>query len=125
MRLSTLLALLLSLGCATTQLPPTSGFEETLRVYRFSKGKKALAVAVDENGKKAFAVLYGSWSQASANEKALVECTRNAEQRGVQATCYLFATGDEAAPSTLRGCAEGRIGARRCALQQQYPLDGD
>jgi len=125
MRHPVMLALLLSLGCATTQLTPTSGFEETLHVYRHSKGKKALAVAVDESGKKAFAVLYGSWSQTSANEKALVECSKNAEKSGVQATCYLFATGDEAAASTLRGCAEGRIGARRCALQQQYPLDGD
>ena len=44
----TLLALLLSLGCATTQLAPTSGFEETLDVYRLSRGKKALALAVDE-----------------------------------------------------------------------------
>ena len=80
---------------------------------------------VHRNGatSKAFAVLYGSWSQASANEKALVECSKNAERSGVQATCYLFAAGDEAAASTLRGCAEGRIGARRCALQEQYPLN--
>jgi len=125
MRLPIMLALLLVLGCAATQLSPSSGLEETLRVYSHSKGKKALAVAADENGKRAFAVLYGSWSQASANEKALVECSKNAERSGVQATCYLFATGDEAAPSTLRGCAEGRIGAKRCALQEQYPLGGD
>jgi len=125
MRLPLLLALLLSLGCATTELDRTSGFEETLHVYSLSKGKKALAVAVDENGKRAFAALYGSWSQASADEKALVECTENAERSGVEATCYLFAIGDEAAPSTLRGCAEGRIGARRCALQEQYPLASD
>jgi hypothetical protein len=122
MRIPGMLALLLSLGCATTQLPPASSFEETLDVYRHSKGKKALALAVDENGKKAFAVLYGSLTQASANEKALVGCSKNAERSGVQATCYLFATGDEAAASTLRGCAEGRIGARRCALQEQHPL---
>jgi hypothetical protein len=125
MRLPTMLALLLSLGCATTQLPPASGFEETLDVYRHSKGEKALAVAVDENGKKAFAVLYGHWSQTSANEKALVGCSENAEKSGVQATCYLFATGDEAAASTLRGCAEGRIGEKRCAFQEQYSLGGD
>ena len=125
MRLSIMLALLLSLGCATTQLAPASGFEEALGVYRLSGGKKALALAVDENGKKAFAVLYGSWSQTSANEKALAACSAKAAKSGVQATCYLFATGDEAAPSTLRGCAEGRIGARRCALQRQYPLGGN
>jgi hypothetical protein len=121
----TLLALLLSLGCATTQLAPSGGFEEALDVYRLSSGKKALALAVDENGKKAFAALYGSWSQKSADRKALDGCNRNAARRGIQAQCYLFATGDEAAPATLRGCAEGRIGARRCALQQQYPLGGN
>jgi len=121
----TLLALLLSLGCATTQLAPSGGFEEALDVYRLSSGKKALALAVDENGKKAFAALYGSWSQKSADRKALDGCNRNAARRSIQAQCYLFATGDEAAPTTLRGCAEGRIGARRCALQQQYPLGGN
>ena len=72
MRLPPVLALLLSLGCATTQLPPASGFEETLDVYRHSKGKKAL-----------------------------VECSKNAERSGVQATCYLFATGDE--PAAING----------------------
>lgn len=121
----TLLALLLAIGCATTQLDPTSGFEETLEVYRLSRGKKAFAVAVDENGKKAFAVLFGSLSQEDANEKALAQCNENAARNAVQAPCYLFAIGADAAPATLRGCAEGRIGARRCALQQQHPLGGD
>lgn len=122
---STLIALLLGLSCATTQLPPSSGFEEALDVYRLSKGKKALALAADESGKRAFAALYGSWSQGSADEKALAACNENAATSGVEAPCYLFARGDEAAPSTLRGCAEGRIGAKRCALQRQYPLGGD
>lgn len=125
MRFPALLALLLGLGCATTQLAPTGGFEETLDVYRLSRGKKALALAVDENGKKAFSVLWGSWTQGSANRKALDACNRKAARSGVQAQCYLFAIGDEAAPATLRGCAEGRISARRCALQRQTPLGGD
>jgi hypothetical protein len=125
MPLYTLLALLLGLGCATTQLAPTSGFEETLEVYRFSSGKKALAVAADENGKRAFSVLYGAWSQKSANRKALAACNAKAARHGVEAQCYLFAIGDQAAPSTLRGCAKGWIGARRCALQQQHPLGGN
>jgi len=120
-----MLTLLPSLGCATTQLAPSGGFEETLGVYRLSSGKKALALAADENGKKAFAALYGSWSQGSANQKALAECNKNAARSGVQAPCYLFATGDEAAPTTLQGCANGRIGARRCALQQQYGIGGN
>ena len=125
MRIPTLLVLLLSLGCATTQLAPSSGFEETLEVYLLSSGKKALAVAADENGKKAFSVLYGDWSQKSANRKALAACNAKAAKHGVEAQCYLFAIGDQAAPSTLRGCAKGWIGARRCALQQQHPLGGN
>jgi len=125
MRLTTLLVLLLGLGCATTQLAPTSKFEETLDVYRFSSGKKALALAADENGRKAFSVLYGDWSQKSANRKALAGCNAKAARHGIDAQCYLFAIGDEAAPSTLRGCAKGWIGARRCALQQQHPLGGN
>ncbi len=124
MPLPTLLALLLALGCATTQLAPTSGFQETLDVYLLSSGKKALALAADENGKKAFSVLYGDWSQKSANRKALAACNAKAARHRVEAQCFLFAIGDEAAASTLRGCAKGWIGARRCALQQQHPLGG-
>ncbi len=124
MRLSTLLVLLLGLGCATTQLAPASGFEGVLDVYRFSSGKKALALAADEKGKKAFSVRSGDWSQKSANRKALAACNAKAARHGVEAQCYLFAIGDEAAPSTLRGCAKGWIGAKRCALQRQHPLGG-
>ena len=119
-----LFTLLAGLACTTTQLPPASGFEEALDVYRLSSGKKAMAVAVDEEGRKEFSVLYGAWRQKSANEKALAFCNQKAARRGIEAQCYLFAIGDEAAPSTLRGCAEGWIGARRCALQKQYPLGG-
>jgi hypothetical protein len=125
MRFPTLLALLLGLGCATTELAPSSGFEEALDVYRLSSGKKALALAADESGRKVFYAHYGGWSQKSADEKALAACNSNAARKGIEAQCYLFASGDEAAPSTVRGCAEGRIGAKRCALQQQYPLGGD
>jgi hypothetical protein len=125
MRFSTVLALLLGLGCTTTQLGPTHGFEEALGVYLLSSGKKALALAADESGRKVFYAHYGGWSQKSADEEALAACNRTAAMKGIEAQCYLFASGDEAAPSTLRGCAEGRIGAKRCALQQQYPLGGD
>ena len=125
MRFPTVLALLVGLGCTTTQLGPSGGFEETLDVYLLSSGKKALALAADESGRKVFYAHYGGWSQKSAEEEALAECNRAAADKGVEAQCYLFASGDEAAPSTLRGCAAGQIGAKRCALQQQYPLGGD
>jgi hypothetical protein len=122
--LPALFALVAGVACTTTQLPPAHGFEEALGVYRLSSGKKALAVAVDEKGRKEFSVLYGAWRQKSANEKALAFCNQKAARRGIEAQCYLFAVGDAAAPSTLRGCAEGWIGERRCALQKQYPLGG-
>ncbi len=125
MRLPTLLALLLGLGCVATQLPTTSGFEEALDLYRLSSGKKAMALAMDKSGSKAFSFYYGHLLQKSANRKALAACNAKAARGGVEAQCYLFAIGDEAAPSTLRGCTKGWIGARRCALQQQYPLGGD
>ena len=48
-----------------------------------------------------------------------------AQVKGIDAQCYLFAVGDEAAPSTLKGCAMGRISERRCAFQRRYPLGGN
>jgi hypothetical protein len=124
MRFFTLLALSLILGCAGTQPAPTRGFAETLDLYRASGGKKALALAADENGRKAFAIVHGSWRQKSADEKALATCNEGAARDGVLAQCFLFASGDEEAASTHRGCAAGRIGATRCALQRQYSLGG-
>jgi hypothetical protein len=124
MRILTLLALSLVLGCAGTQPAPSHGFAEMLDLYRASGGKKALALAADENGKKVFAVVHGTLRQKSADKKALAICNERAARRGVLAQCYLFASGDEEAASTVRGCSEGRIGAARCALQRRYSLGG-
>jgi hypothetical protein len=124
MRFFTLLALSLILGCAGTQPAPSRGFAEMLDLYRTAGGKKALALAADENGKKAFAIANGRWRQKSADEKALTTCNEGAAKSGVLAQCYLFASGDEEAAPTLSGCAEGRIGAKRCALQRQYSVGG-
>jgi hypothetical protein len=124
MRFFTLLALSLILGCAGTQPAPSRSFAEILDLYRTSGGKKALALAADENGKKAYVIVHGTWRQKSADEKALATCNERAARSGVLAQCYLFASGDEENASTLRGCAEGRIGATRCALQRQYSVGG-
>jgi hypothetical protein len=125
MRVATLLTLVLFLGCSTTMLAPDSGFEEVMGAYHLSGGKKALALAVDERGKKAYAVRSGDWRQKSCNRKALAACNAKAARHGIEAQCYLFAIGDEAAPSTLKGCAKGRIGEKRCAFQRQHPLGGN
>ena len=96
-----------------------------LGAYQLSGGKKALALAVDANGRKAYSVRSGDWRQKSSNRKALAACNSKAARHGVQAQCYLFAIGDEAAPSTLKGCAMGRISEKRCAFQRRYPLGGN
>ena len=125
MRVATLLTLVLFLGCSTTMPAPDSGFEEVLGAYHLSGGKKALALAVDEKGRKAYSVRSGDWRQKSSNRKALAACNSKAARHGVKAQCYLFAVGDEAAPSTLKGCAMGRISEKRCAFQRRYPLGGN
>jgi len=124
MRFFTLLALSLILGCAGTQPAPSRGFAEMLDLYHASGGKKALALAADENGNKAFAIASGRLRQKSADQKALATCNEGAAKRGILAQCYLFASGDEEAASTLRGCSKGKIGATRCALQRQHSLGG-
>ena len=114
------LAALLLAGACTTTLEGAASFPEAVRLYRLSDDKKALAVAVDERGRRVWGVMFGSLRQESANEKALEECTRNAARAGVRTTCHLFAIGDDQAPATVGACKEGRISAKRCALQSSY-----
>jgi hypothetical protein len=114
-------AALLGAGCATTErVGDSATFAETVELYRLGDEHKALAVAVNERGRRAWGVLYGSFSEDDAREKALAECRSNAERAGVDAACHLFAVDEAAARDTVRACAEGRIGAQRCALQEQY-----
>jgi hypothetical protein len=115
-----LLAALAISACRTTQLEPTATLDEAVRIYRLSKDAKAMAVAADEYGKRTWGVFYGALRQDKANEEALAGCERNAARAGVRAPCYLFAIGDQPAAETVRGCAEGRIGPRRCAVQSQH-----
>jgi hypothetical protein len=114
------LAVLATAACRTTQLEPTATLEEAVRVYRLSKDAKAMAIAADEGGRRTWGVLYGGLRQEKANEEALAACERNAARAGVRAPCYLFAIGDRQAAETVRACAQGRIGPRRCAVQAQY-----
>jgi hypothetical protein len=114
------LAAVVAAACPTTQLEPTATLEEAVRVYRLSKDPKAMAIASDEYGQRAWGVFYGGLRQERATEEALAACERNAARAGVRAPCYLFAIGDQPAQQTVRACAEGRIGPRRCAVQSRY-----
>ena len=114
------LALLATSACRTTRLDSTSSFQETVAIYRETDDPKALALAADEYGKKTWGVAYGGFSEERSAEEAMALCERNAANSGVRAPCYLFAVGNRPAADTVRACAEGRIGPRRCAAQGQY-----
>lgn len=119
-----LLALAAGFGtaCKTTRVGETASFEEAVRTYAVAKGRKALALAADENGRRAWGAQYGKSfsSEERAIREALDECDANARRYGVQAECHLFAVGDQPARETLDKCGARRINEKRCALQQQY-----
>ena len=120
---STLLAASLAATVAcTTRLgqPARRGFGEAVRLYALGGEKKALALAVNENGQLAYGALYESLRQGDANERALEECRANARKNRIDAPCFLFAIGNAEAPDTVSGCAQGRIPQPRCIIQQRY-----
>ena len=108
-------------GC-TTRLgqPGGGGFGEAVRLYALGGEKKALALAVDPDGRLAYGALYESARQASANDRALAECRSNAARERIGAACHLFAVGNAEAPQTVEGCARRSIPEARCILQQRY-----
>ena len=108
----------LTLSCVTT-LDSASTFPETLEMYRLQSGTRALAVAVDESGRRAWGV-YEAPLQGTANKRALEVCRGNAARVGIRAPCFLFAESDAQSEETLIGCGEGRIPRSRCALQSRY-----
>ena len=125
MTLRRLLPLLLALGalagCETPRLTGAATFEEAVRTYAAAKGSKALALAADERGKRAWGAQYGrSTSEERAIRDALAECDDSARRLGVEAQCFLFAIGNEEARSTLEKCGAGRIPAKRCQAQQRF-----
>jgi hypothetical protein len=117
-----LAAALLAAGCETTRVGETYTFEEAVRTYAQAEGRKALALAADEKGKRAWGAQYGKRisSQERATREALEECDENARRLGVQSECYLFAVGDRQARSTLEKCSARRINQRRCLAQEKY-----
>jgi hypothetical protein len=117
------LPLVLGLACSTlqaTRVGEPSTLQDAIRVYRTSEGKKAMALAVDDRGRRAWGAFYKSKLQSLANEEALEECTRNAGRAAVDAPCHLLAEGDASSPETLADCRAGKVSRERCEAQKRY-----
>ena len=93
-----------------------------MRTYAVADGRKALALAADEKGKRAWGAQYGKKisSEERATREALEECDKNAQRLGVQSECHLFAVGSRQARSTLEKCSAHRINKKRCMDQEKY-----
>ncbi len=114
-------ALLVAAGCQTTRVGEASSFEEAVRTYREAEGRKALALAVDERGRRAWGAQYGrSLSQDRTLREALEECDASAKRQGVQAQCYLFAVGNRQSKATVEKCEDREINPRRCRAQANH-----
>jgi hypothetical protein len=110
-------------GCEAlraTRVGEPATLNEALTVYRNAKEKKAIAVAVDESGKRTWGAFYHARLQSFASEQAVEECERNADKFGVRAECWLFAEGDEPAESTGTACRRETPNKRRCAFQDRF-----
>ena len=123
----TLLLLALALGAGSgcealraTRVGQPATLGEALQVYRNADEKKAIAIAVDEAGKRTWGAFYHARLQSFANEQALEECERNAAGNRIGAKCWVFAEGDEPAEDTATACRRGEPNAKRCALQDRF-----
>jgi hypothetical protein len=81
-------------GPAPLSLGPALPFEEAIAEYRTYGGEKAFALAVAEDGRRAWGYGFGFRTTQLATERALLECRRGVERRGLQATCEVYAVGD-------------------------------
>lgn len=70
-------------------------FLKAFQEYAAKSGNKAMALALDSDGRSAYVGVSGSATQSEANEEALSECTRFKAQSGVQENCRLYAVGDK------------------------------
>ena len=70
-------------------------FMQAFLEYARKPGSKAIALALDKDGKSAFGSVARHATQKEANEDALSECTRFKTQAGIQASCRLYAVGDQ------------------------------
>lgn len=81
-------------GPAPLSLGPDLPFEEAIAEYRTYGGEKAFALAVAEDGRRAWGYGFGFRTTQLATERALLGCRRGVERRGLQATCEVYAVGD-------------------------------
>jgi hypothetical protein len=117
------LSLTAAIGCASLQATrvgrPTT-LHEALSIYREADEKKAIAIAVDQGGKRTWGAFYHAELQGFANEQALAECERNVLEHRIRAECWLFAEGDEPSSDTTLACRSGKPNAKRCAYQDRF-----
>lgn len=70
-------------------------FLKAVQAYNTRSGYKAMAFALDSDGKWAYGSISGWATQAGANEEALSECAKFKLKSGAESTCRLFAVGDK------------------------------
>lgn len=70
-------------------------FLQAFQEYTKKSASKAIALALDSDGKAAFGSVARHATQQAANEGALSECTRLKTPHGVRADCRLYAVGDK------------------------------
>jgi hypothetical protein len=72
-----------------------AAFLAPFQAYTTDAGAKAIALALDKDGRFAHAVVARHPVQAEANGEALADCERYRAQAGIQEPCRLFAVGDK------------------------------
>ena len=76
-----------------TRLP--AEFEQALERYAAKPGSKAIALALDANGRFAYGIIAAHSTQADANAEALEECARYRSQSSIGGACRLYAAGEK------------------------------
>jgi len=112
---------LLGVSCASwfsakLDAPAGARLEDAWRLYRISEEDKAMAIAIDDSGRRVWGIRYGYLSQDSANKGALEECAASAKSKGMTASCHLLAVGNGRAPTAVAACNDGRAPANFCNL---------
>jgi hypothetical protein len=70
-------------------------FLKELQDYQGRSGLKAIALALDADGRYAYAAVAGLAKQQTANEEALADCARYRAQSAIRSTCRVYAEGDK------------------------------
>ena len=70
-------------------------FLQLFQTYSAKPAPKAIALALDPNGRWAYGSIAGYSTQAGANEEALSECARFKAQSDIKEKCRLYAVGDK------------------------------